>query len=66
MYQLKIIEGKGFGCFALNDILKGSLILCENPQIPSVGDDNILALWKSYQKMSEMDQSEYMTLHKKL
>ena len=65
MYQVRRIEGKGLGCVASIDILQGSLIMSENPQIPNVGCDNILAVWEFYQRMSETDQLEYMTLHDK-
>ena len=65
MYQVRRIEGKGLGCVASIDILQGSLIMSENPQIPNVGYDNILAVWEFYQRMSETDQLEYMTLHDK-
>ena len=53
MYQVRRIEGKGLGCVASIDILQGSLIMSENPQIPNVGCDNILAVWEFYQRMSE-------------
>ena len=65
MYEVKRIEGKGLGCFATKDIKRGCLILHEDPQIPHVGDENVLALWKSFEKMKEADQVEYMTLHDK-
>ena len=65
MYQVRRIEYKGLGCFASKYILKGSLISTEIPQIPHFGDENVLAVWEAYQKMSEADKLEYMTLHDK-
>ena len=65
MYEIESIEGKGLGCIATKDIKRGSLILNEKPQIPDVGDENVLALLECYEKMSLADQVEYMTLHDK-
>ena len=65
MYEVRTIEGKGLGCIATQDIKRGWQILHENPQMPHVGDENVLALWKNFEKMSVANQVEYLTLHDK-
>jgi len=63
MYEIMRTEYKGLGVIATKDIKKGSLILSEYPQMPH--DEDVLALWESYEKMPLVDQNEYMTLHNK-
>ena len=67
MYEVKRVEGKGFGCIATKDIKKGDLILSENPQIPDVHNrpNDIWGLMESFNQLNEADRLEYMTLHDK-
>jgi len=70
VYEVKETEGKGLGCFALRDIKKGTLILREAPKIKLKYPDKInfsfaRELSDDFEKMSENDQKEYMTLHDK-
>ena len=74
IYKVIDIEGKGLGCVASTDIIRGSLILNENPQIKSLGETlkearqkGQMAQWikrllKSFNQMNKADQLEFMTL----
>ena len=67
LYKVVKIEGKDFGCVAIKDIKKGTLILQEEPQCfanatgPSKID--LKSLLDSYQSMSPGDQKEFINLH---
>ena len=67
LYKVVKIEGKDFGCVAIKDIKKGTLILQEEPQCfanatgPSQID--LKSLLDSYQSMSPGDQKEFINLH---
>ena len=69
LFKIATIEGKGFGWIAIADIEKGSLILNENSQIFANEKERPLsANWiksvlKSFEKMSQSDQNEYLTLY---
>ena len=68
VYKVAEVEGKGLGCIATTDIEKGSIILEENPQIYEGTDEAwtlkwIKTLMKSFDQMSNTDQSEFLTLH---
>ena len=67
LYKVVKIEGKDFGCVAIKDIKKGTLILQEEPQCfanatgPSQID--LKSLLDSYESMSPGDQKEFINLH---
>ena len=67
LYKVVKIEGKDFGCVAIKDIKKGTLILQEEPQCfanatgPSQID--LKSLLDSYKSMSPGDQKEFINLH---
>ena len=67
LYKVVKIEGKDFGCVAIKDIKKGTLILQEEPQCfanatgPSKID--LKSLLDSYKSMSPGDQKEFINLH---
>ena len=67
LYKVVKIEGKDFGCVAIKDIKKGTLILQEEPQCfanatgPSQID--LKSLLDSYKSMSPDDQKEFINLH---
>ena len=67
LYKVVKIEGKDFGCVAIKDIKKGTLILQEEPQCfanatgPSQID--LKSLLDSYKSMSSNDQKEFINLH---
>ena len=67
IYKVIQIERKGFGCIALKNIKKGTLILQEKPQFIAknvcqnmVG---INGLVESFNCMSQINQEEYLKLH---
>ena len=45
LYQVKEIEGKGFGCVATRDIKSGTLILSETPQLIFGKDPSLKQLY---------------------
>ena len=72
LYKFEKIDGKGFGCIALKDIKKGTLILEEKPQCACVNDIGSEEKWtselfsrllKNFYTMSPSDQSEFLKLH---
>ena len=71
VYKVTKIEGKGFGCVAILDIEKGSLILNESSQmrgipVKTIGNSKSMKiLLKSFYQMSKADQLEFMTLRNK-
>ena len=72
LYKFEEIEGKGFGCIALKDIKKGTLILQEKPQCACVNNIGSEEKWtselfshllKNFYTMTPSDQSEFLKLH---
>ena len=63
-YQVKLIEGKGMGCFALKEIKIGTMILQEKPQLllPS-GNWSIRDLATSFKQMTDDEDDEYLKLY---
>ena len=69
LYQVKEIEGKGFGCVATRDIQSGTLILSETPQLlfgkdPSLKQLYLKKAWGSRRKIQF--SSEFTRLDQKL
>ena len=71
IYVVREIGGKNLGCFALQDINKGSTILKEKSQLQVLGLSNqitpflVLGLKEAFNKMTKTDQQEFMKLHDK-
>ncbi|KAF2202423.1 SET domain-containing protein, partial [Delitschia confertaspora ATCC 74209] len=63
-YEVRLNPGKGYGCFALKPIQRGTRILADSPLLivrePEYLYDDIKA---TYDKLSPTDQALYMSLH---
>ena len=68
LYKVVPIEGKGFGCVALKDIKKGTLIVKEKSPIVVKIDNSKLVMRRrmleSFFSMTKEDQEEFLTLNK--
>ena len=76
LYELKKIQGKSYGCFALKDIKKGTLILSESPKCVAEGGENYPEsrtdpdqsqkfaknILSAFNRMSQADKKEYLKL----
>ena len=72
LYKVVPIEGKGLGCVALQDIVKGTVILEEEAQMMFENADKFKLLPfqefnkiinDAFNKMKESDKEEFMKLH---
>ena len=67
-YEVLPIKGKGFGCIAIKDIIKGTLILEEKSQCNANEDvdfgsqEHIMSVEESFLQMSLENQNEYLNL----
>ena len=86
LYERKKIEGRGiplegrvYGCFALKDIKKGTIILSESPECVAEGGENYpecrtdpdefqkfaMNVLSAFNKMSQTDKKEFLKLRNK-
>ena len=67
LYKVVEVDGKNFGCVALKDIQKGTVILKEKPQCVANWSGSQLQKFTSvitnYNKMSQSNQENYLKLH---
>ena len=67
LYKVVEVYGKNFGCVALKDIQKGTVILKEKPQCVANWSGSQLQKFTSvitnYNKMSQSNQENYLKLH---
>lgn len=63
-YEIRTVPGKGYGCFALTDIRRGTRILSDDPLIflpmAEYLEEDIK---EAFAKLSPADQALYFTLH---
>ncbi|KAF2122694.1 hypothetical protein BDV96DRAFT_608623 [Lophiotrema nucula] len=63
-YDIRAITGKGFGCFAINDIKRGTRILEESPLLSTpIGFYFHEDIKAEFDKLSPTDQALYFSLH---
>ncbi|KAF2740081.1 SET domain-containing protein [Polyplosphaeria fusca] len=64
LYEIRAVPGKGFGCFAINEIKRGTRILAESPILTVERAPYFLEDIKSkYDRLSAEDKAKYFSLH---
>ena len=70
LYKTEFIEGRGIGCISQKDIKIGTLILQEKPVCAVLnlspnylGENDISAILKSFESMTDYNQKEYLKLY---
>jgi hypothetical protein len=63
-YEIRSVPGKGYGCFAVRDIPRGTRILADSPLIVVPVAEYLLSdIQPVFDKLSLEDQALYFTLH---
>ncbi|KAF1935876.1 SET domain-containing protein [Clathrospora elynae] len=63
-YEIRAIPSKGYGCFALKQLLRGTRILADSPLLSvSVGDYMLSDIEAAFAALTTDEQSLYFTLH---
>ncbi|CAA9961425.1 SET domain containing protein [Pyrenophora teres f. maculata] len=63
-YEVRTIPGKGYGCFALKPIARGTRILAEDPLlIVPIADYMLCDIEKAFEELTPEQKKLYFTLH---